>query len=82
MVQEMAETYVRLREFIRRNNLPLRSAYSWKDQGLFDYTQIGQVILVKEIGGALSFIKEFHIAFIMIIIAVPLGRAYSSSPQL
>jgi hypothetical protein len=52
MVQEMAEPYVRFREFIRRHNLPLRSAYSWKDQGLFDYTQIGQVILVKEIGGA------------------------------
>ena len=48
MAQEISEPYVRFREFIRRHNLPLRSAYSWKDQGLFDYTQIGQVILVKE----------------------------------
>jgi hypothetical protein len=33
---------------IRKHGLPQRSAYSWKDQGLFGYTQIGQVILVKE----------------------------------
>jgi hypothetical protein len=44
----VAEPLMRFRTCIRRNNFPLRSAYVWKDQGLFPYFQIGRVILVRE----------------------------------
>ena len=35
-------------QLIRKHNLPKRSAYSWKDAGLFPVYQINRVILVRE----------------------------------
>jgi len=35
-------------ELIRKYRFPRRSAYSWKDGGLFPYYQINRVILVRE----------------------------------
>ena len=42
------EPFMGFRAFIRKHGLPLRSAYSWRDQGLFPYFQMGRLILVKE----------------------------------
>jgi hypothetical protein len=42
------EPFMGFRAFIRKHRLPLKSAYAWRDQGLFPYFQLGRVILVKE----------------------------------
>jgi hypothetical protein len=59
MEQSVTEPYTKFSALIRKLGLPQRSAYSWKDQGLFGYTQIGQVILVKE-SEVLSALAKFH----------------------
>lgn len=59
MEQAVTEPYMKFSTLIRKHNLPQRSAYNWKDQGLFGFTQIGQVILVKE-SEVLTALEKFY----------------------
>jgi len=37
-----------LSHLIRKHHIPRRSAYGWKDAGLFPHWQINRIILVRE----------------------------------
>ena len=47
------------RAFHPKTRVALAEAYSWRDQGLFPYFQMGRLILVKE-SGALAALARFR----------------------
>jgi hypothetical protein len=59
MMQEApADPLMRFSKLIERQNFPKRSAYGWKDAGLFPYYQINNVIMVRE-GEVLAALEKF-----------------------
>lgn len=53
------EPLMKFSDCIRRHGFPKRSAYNWRDAGLFASYQIGRVVMVRE-SEVLSAIEKFR----------------------
>jgi hypothetical protein len=59
MKRVIPEPFMKLRTFIKKHGLPIKSTYDWKREKLFPFYQIKNIILVRE-GEVLSALEAFR----------------------